>query len=95
MQSASKGFDSGSRTCLAADERRYTRIRSRARASFYHPFAALSRATEDTEEKLEKTFKAWALGLNPRTGSWFKISSVFICVHLRQKKVVDFERSGW
>ena len=54
---------------------------------FYHPFAALPRATEDTEEKREKTFKDLDLGLNPRTGSWFKISSVFIRVHLRLKGV--------
>jgi len=51
----------------------------KGKSRFYHPFAALTRATEDTAEKQEKTFKAWALGLNPRTGSWFEISSVFIC----------------
>jgi hypothetical protein len=31
------------------------------KSRFYHPFAALSRATEDTEEAQEKTFKDWAL----------------------------------
>ena len=34
----------------------------KGKSRFYHPFAALSRATEDTEERLEKTFKAWDLG---------------------------------
>ena len=60
--------------------------KGKSTSKFYHPFAALTRATEDTEEKREKTFKDLDLGLNPRTGSWFKISSVFIRVHLRLKK---------
>ena len=47
---------------------------------FYHPFAALPRATEDTEEKQEKTFKDWALGLNPTNRFLVKD---FISVHLR------------
>jgi len=29
---------------------------------FYHPFAALTRATEDTEERREKTLKAGSWG---------------------------------
>ena len=47
---------------------------------FYHPFAALTRATEDTEEKQEKTFKDLDLGLNPKNRFLVKD---FICVHLR------------
>jgi len=73
---------------MAADERRQGKVNGKGK--FYRPFAALPRATKDTEERREKTFKAWALGLKPKKGSWFKISSVFICVHLRQKMVVDF-----
>jgi hypothetical protein len=68
-----------------------SKSKSKSKSRFYHPFAALTRATEDTEERQEETFKDWALCLNHKTGSWFKISSVFICVHLRQKRVADFE----
>ena len=39
--------------------------KGKVKGKFYHPFAALPRATEDTEGKQEKTFKDWALGLNP------------------------------
>ena len=35
----------------------------KGKSKFYHPFAALPRATEDTEERREKTL---------RTRSWFK-----------------------
>jgi hypothetical protein len=41
---------------MAADERRQGKVNGKGK--FYHPFAALSRATEDTEEKREKTLKA-------------------------------------
>ena len=80
----------------------------KSKGRFYHPFAALPRATEDTEEKREKTFKAWALGLYPKNRFLVKD---FICVHLRAsaaKKDCRFclsqivtpcplclERSGW
>ena len=44
---------------MAADERRQG---NNQKIYFYHPFAALSRGTEDTEEKREETLKSMVLG---------------------------------
>jgi len=54
--------------------------KGKSKGKFYHPFAALPRATEGTEEKQEKAFNAWALGLYPKNRFLVKD---FICVHPR------------
>ncbi len=51
---------------------------------FYHPSHRGHRV------KTGENLKAWILGLNPKVGSWFKVLSVSICVHLRQKRIVGF-----
>jgi hypothetical protein len=69
------------------------KAKTRAKASFTTRYA---RGTEDTEEKQEKTFKDWALGLNPKNR--FLILGFHLCPSAcicGKKKVMDFERSGW
>jgi len=49
-------------TQMHADERRQGKNK---KIIFYHPFATLSRGTEDTEENREENLKLYGLGFKP------------------------------